>query len=205
MKKFNLFFILLMMGLPLVVSSCSSDEDDKVLDGESSKNQSNEYVAMGYLNISPIVDARSAQEQNYDVNFNNEKGQSMLHFNLIKSDDLALYGCDMDGDEKSDFYVEFTTPDMNSFFYLDKDKKVLQECSLTINQNGEFVIDVLQVYNTLDNTPITRAESWSDCFSRRMGSALGITMSVLAGFIGPEGSAAVAAAGAISCAVYDPF
>lgn len=94
---------------------------------------------------------------------------------------------------------------MDKFLYLDKNKNVLQECSLTQSSKNEFTIDVLHIYNFADNTSLTRSESWSDCFSRRMGSALGITMSVVAGFIGPEGTAAVAAAGALSCAIYDPF
>lgn len=46
---------------------------------------------------------------------------------------------------------------------------------------------------------------FTSCSNSDEEDALGITMSVVAGFIGPEGTAAVAAAGALSCAIYDPF
>lgn len=206
MKRFYLLFVNLLIVSGFIFTSCSnSDEEDGLLNSENSQSLQNEYVTMGYLNISPTPNTRSNQVQNYDVNFDNDNGESMLHFNLLELNNSHIYGCDMNGDETPDFYVKFISSKMDKFLYLDKNKNVLQECSLTQGSKNEFTIDVLHIYNFADNTSLTRSESWSDCFSRRMGSALGITMSVVAGFIGPEGTAAVAAAGALSCAIYDPF
>lgn len=197
---------LLMVGLPLMISSCSSDKEDNVLNSPNgqTENLQNEYVSMGYLDISPLSTTRSETATIYSVNFNNENQESMLHFDLIKSKESYLYGCDMNGDGTSDFYVQFSNHDMSEFYYLDCQKKKLQRCSLTKNGNNEFGINVLELYGT-PACVLTRSESWSDCFSRRMGSSLGISMEIAAGFIGPEGSAAVAIGGALSCAIWDPF
>lgn len=196
---------LLMVGLPLMISSCSSDKED-ILNSPNgqTENLQNEYVSMGYLDISPLSTTRSETATIYSVNFNNENQESMLHFDLIKSKESYLYGCDMNGDGTSDFYVQFSNHDMSEFYYLDCQKKKLQRCSLTKNGNNEFGINVLELYGT-PACVLTRSESWSDCFSRRMGSSLGISMEIAAGFIGPEGSAAVAIGGALSCAIWDPF
>lgn len=203
MKK---LLALLMVGLPLAISSCSSYEEENVLDSQKGQtgNLQNEYVSMGYLEISPLSTTRSEAATIYSVNFNNENQKSMLHFDLIKPEGSNLYGCDMNGDGISDFYVQFLNRDMSEFYYLDYHKKKLQKCSLTKNGNNEFSINVLELYGTPGNV-LTRSESWSDCFSRRMGSSLGISMEIAAGFIGPEGSAAVAIGGALSCAIWDPF
>lgn len=198
--------VLLMVGLPFMISSCSSDEEDNILNSPKgqTENPQNEYVSMGYMDISPLNATRSETANIYSVNFNNENRESMLHFDLIKSKESDFYGCDMNGDGTSDFYVQFLNRDMSEFYYLDHQKKKLKKCSLTRNSKDEFSINVLELYGIPDSI-LTRSESWSDCFSRRIGSSLGITMEIAAGFIGPEGSAAVAIGGALSCAIWDPF
>lgn len=203
MKK---LLALLMVGLPFTISSCSPYDEENVLDNEKGQtgNTQNEYVSMGYLDITPLSATRTEADSIYSVNFNNENKKSMLHFDLIKSKESNLYGCDMNGDRISDFYVQFLNRDMSEFYYLDLQKKKLQKCSLTKNGNNEFNINVLRLYVT-PNSTLTRSEGWYNCFTRRMSSPEGITLLLSANFIGPEGDVAVAIGGALSCSIWDPF
>ncbi|GEM_PF-4159160 len=203
MKKINFRLTLLMIGLPLMVLSCTSNEDN-VINEQELENTQNEYISMGNLSLEPSTSTRSTALKSYNVNFTNEKGESMLHFNMITAEDTDLYGCDVDDDENSEFYVQFLNSGVHEFYYLDSQKKKLQKCSLDRKDNEKFVINVLEQY-LMPSYVSTRTESWGDCFTRRMGSPLGVGMSVIAGFIGPEGTAAVAIGGALSCLLYDAF
>ena len=106
MKKINFRLTLLMIGLPLMVLSCTSNEDN-VINEQELENTQNEYISMGNLSLEPSTSTRSTALKSYNVNFTNEKGESMLHFNMITAEDTDLYGCDVDDDENSEFYVQF--------------------------------------------------------------------------------------------------
>lgn len=54
MKRFYLLFVNLLIVSGFIFTSCSnSDEEDGLLNSENSQSLQNEYVTMGYLNISP--------------------------------------------------------------------------------------------------------------------------------------------------------
>lgn len=188
----------------LTVVSCTSDEE--IVNKGDTNLANREFVSMGEMKVAPVAISRNNSERSFEVDFLNDTDKSMLSFYLTDCEENRLYACDVDKNGTKDFYVQFVNDDFSQFYYLDREQKVLQKCAFTRNSDGEFIIEVLESY-----IQQTRAlwgggsESWSNCFSRRMGSATGVAMAIAAGFIGPEGTAAVAAGGALSCLLYNPF
>lgn len=202
MKTKKLIYLVLGIGFLLSAISCSSIEEYR--NPNDIKNDERDYVTMGHLNITPLNISRSENIANeFAISFKDDHNISILDFGVMAWNDKALFGCDADGDSNIDFFVKFLNTEMTEFYYIDSQKNILQKCSFI--QNGdEFKITVLEIY-TNRGVLSSRAESWSQCFERRMGSTLGITMMVIAGLSGGVTAGAVAIGGALSCAIWTPF
>lgn len=182
----------------LFVLSCSQEQETVQTD---SGNQFYDLVSIGSIDITP-KSTKSSFTEEYNLSFSDENGDSMLEVGLSKSKDGKTYGCTVDS-SSIDFYVVFDKN--NIFYYQDKEGNMLQKCRLTLNpSSNEAKIDVLEIY---DNELTTKAvapqkETWNDCFSRRMGSSIGIIMTTTSAFFGPEATAGVAIGAALSCVVF---
>ena len=98
--------------------------------------------------------------------------------------------------------------------YYNKEKTPLQTVLIRISDT-KATVDVIKVYPANATEEHAKAElrawfgggreTWGRCFSRRMGSSTGITMTIIAGFVGPEGPAGIGIGAALSCVVYNPF
>lgn len=200
MNKILLSILIMATGFMALVS-CQNEEEAKNL---STDNHEMEYAYLGELEIVPISKTRNDIENIYEVTFKESDEISDLHILLIQNE--SEYGCNVDGDEEIDFYIKVLDPSMGIYQYLNKEKDPLQEFSLIENDKaGEFILNVIKLYDNPMLISNTRSESWSDCFSRRMGSTTGIILNVVSGFAGPVGPLGVAAGAALSCAIWTPY
>lgn len=177
---------------------CSASEELAVNEAE---DPSREILLVDNI-ISKQVDVGRGDGTAYDISFNDEEDYCMLQFRMSTSDGMK-YGCDADGDQDVDFYVQFTNPNRTEVVYLDVEGNILQRCRLTRSEGVGYNLDVIEIGKPYLETVLSRS-SWESCFSRRMGSSIGVTMMVMSAFIGPEAGAGVAIGCALSCAIWAP-
>lgn len=201
MYKFLSATFVLLAGLVALIA-CQNEED--AINPAQADNSEMEYVYLGEVTVTPISNSRSEGDGIYNVSFKDEDEISNLHLTLTQNG--SEYGCDVDENGEIDFYIKVLNSTTGIYQYLNKEKEPLQEISLHENaESNEFTLNVIKVFDNSTLIPQSRAESWSDCFSRRMGSTTGVILNIASAFIGPEGPAAVAAGAALSCAIWTPY
>lgn len=196
--------MLLCTGLVAIVA-CQNVADDMPANTHEESVMDSAYL--GEIVISPESQTRGNDNiSSFDVTFKDDEEESNLKLKLRQSENE--FGCVVGQEPSPAFYIVFTDDSGNNdtFMYLNADKQPLQKCHLSTTEDGEEVmISVIETYDNLPIVALTRGESWDECFSRRMGSSTGIVLTIMAGFVGPEGAAAVAAGAALSCALWTPY
>lgn len=93
-------------------------------------------------------------------------------------------------------------------YYKDSEENIINKSMIIKSEDdNRYLLIPLETSNS--NNPTTRGlfggkEKFKDCFERRMGSTLGISMLLFSGFAGPEGPLGVGIGGALSCALWTP-
>ncbi len=201
MYKFLSATIVLFAGLIALVA-CQSEEE--ILTPSQADETEMEYVYLGDVKITPISHSRSEGENVFNVTFQDDDETSPLNLTLTQNG--SEYGCDVNKNGEPDFFIKVIDSETGVYQYLNKNKEPLQEFSLTENKDShEFTLNIIKLFDNPTLMPSSRAESLSDCFSRRMGSTTGILLTITTAFLGPEGPAAVAAGAALSCAIWTPY
>ncbi|PNE25294.1 hypothetical protein BHU16_02280 [Tannerella sp. oral taxon 808] len=199
--------------LSAVLVSCNKDDEPKP---ELGRNDVREEFSLGKYTIEPITVLRNGAggENSSELTFYSTTGEKGLSVYL--KTEGAYVQCDVDKDGCPDFFMTTKAVSANEteLTYYNKEKTPLQTVLIRIS-DARAMVDVIKVYPANATEEHAKAElrawfgggneSWSDCFSRRMGSPHGIVMTIAAGFVGPDGSAAVGVGAALSCVIYNPF
>lgn len=196
MKKIY-FLLIFLCGIALF--SCNENETETQLQDDY------EVIALGDLFVDPILSTRSGDLPRFSLTYVISEQTKGLTVSIAQTDENR-YLCDANNDNIGDFFMTISPIEdtANSFeiIYEDVNQKNLQKANVCIT-GSQAIFDVIEIYSTQTRALFGDSdETWSECFSRRMGSTSGIIMTIGAGFLGPEGSAAVAVGGALSCLIY---
>lgn len=197
----------LSVSVLLAATSCNKEEVAPVL-SENPQTVVREEISIGGISEQSIENLRgsSVEGQASKITFYNVRGEEGLSVILRKEGDFDL--CDVDKDGVTDFSIKVNSVSNKGteLTYYDKNRAPLQTVLVKIN-GGVATMDVLKVYqqDSLKAWFGGGSESWSSCFSRRMGSAHGISMLLIAGAFSGGSALAVGVGGALSCVVYNPF
>lgn len=188
----------------MLATSCehTTPEKDYVPD-----DQIESEIVVGSLRLTKNQEPlrSNGSELTYHLTFVNEKGVPGLSVGITDPHSQEV-GCDGDDNGSIDFYVDFSEP--RTILYRDRQHNLLNKSKLLKYDSdpGRYLIIPEEVYVSPSSTRALFGgkEKFDDCFKRRMGSSLGIVMSIGSAFFGPEGPAAVAIGGALSCALWTP-
>lgn len=92
--------------MAMFLHGCSTSEELAVNEAQES---SREVLLVDNI-VSKQVDVGRGDSTTYDISFNDEDDYCMLQFRMSTSDGMK-YGCDADGNQDIDFYVQFTNSD----------------------------------------------------------------------------------------------
>lgn len=204
MKK--ILFTLSVSAL-LVATSCNKEDVTPTLN-ENPQTIVREEISIGGISQQPVESLRGGVSEGKasKVTFFNVRGEEGLSVILRKEGDFEL--CDVDKDGVTDFLIKVNSVSSKGteLTYYDKNRTPLQTVLVNID-GGVATLDVLNVYQQESMRAWFGggSESWSSCFSRRMGSAHGIAMTLIAGAFSGGAALAVGVGGALSCVVYNPF
>lgn len=191
-----------------IATSCSkyNDPSNTVVDVLQEKEAKHE-IPIGRMTMTPIEGLRSSSS---------EQEKKLTFFDVREKEGISVYIkeergyslCDVDNDGETDFIVKVgpVTSRGTEVIYYDKNKNPLQIALVSIDGNRAS-LDVVNSYGNPDLRALFGGgrESWKECFERRMSSAHGIVMVLVAGAISGVGALGVGIGGALSCALYDPF
>lgn len=171
------------------------------------KTDAMEEISIGGISEQPVESLRGGviDGKTSKVTFFNVRGEEGLSVILRKEGDFEL--CDVDKDGVTDFLIKVNSVSSKGaeLTYYDKNRTPLQTVLVNIN-GGVATLDVLKVYQQESMRAWFGGgnESWGSCFSRRMGSPLGISMTLIAGAFSGGAALAVGVGGALSCVLYNP-
>jgi lipoprotein len=199
--------------LSAVLVSCNKDDEPTP---ELGRNDVREEISLGKYTIEPVTVLRNGAvgENSSKLTFYTTTGEKGLSVYL--KTEGAYVQCDVDKDGCPDFFMTTKTVSANEteLTYYNKEKTPLQTVLIRIS-DARATVDVIKVYPANATEEHAKAElrawfgggreTWGQCFSRRMGSPAGITMNIIAGFVGSEGPVGVGIGAALSCVVYNPF